>query len=61
MLKATDAKRRCCNSLSSSTTPAFRELRAETGWPLPGHVQEESEAYLNCGQLEEGFLRVQLQ
>jgi hypothetical protein len=38
--------------------PAFRELRAETGRPLPGHVQEEFEAYLKCGRLEEGFLRV---
>ena len=38
--------------------PAFRELRAETGRPLPGHVQEEFEAYLTCGRLEEGFLRV---
>ena len=37
--------------------PAFRELRAETGRPLPGHVQEEFEAYLKCGRLEEGFMR----
>jgi hypothetical protein len=32
-------------------------LRAETGRPLPGHVQEEFEAYLKCGRLEEGFRR----
>jgi len=38
--------------------PAFRELRAETVRPLPGYVQEEFEAYLKCGRLEEGFLRV---
>jgi ribosomal protein S27E len=38
--------------------PAFRELRAETGRPLPGHVQEEFDAYLKCGRLEEGFRRV---
>ena len=38
--------------------PAFRELRAEAGLALPGYVQEEFEAYLKCGRLEEGFLRV---
>jgi ribosomal protein S27E len=38
--------------------PAFRELRAEAGRPLPAFVQEEFEAYLKCGRMEEGFLRV---
>jgi ribosomal protein S27E len=38
--------------------PAFCELRAESGRPLPGHVQEEFEAYRKCGRLEHGFLRV---
>ena len=38
--------------------PAFRELRAEAGRPLPEFVQEEFEAYLKFGRLEEGFLRV---
>jgi hypothetical protein len=38
--------------------PAFRELRAEAGRPLPEFVQQEFEAYLKCGRLEEGFLRV---
>jgi hypothetical protein len=38
--------------------PAFRQLRTESGRALPGHVQEEFEAYLWCGRLEEGFLRV---
>jgi ribosomal protein S27E len=38
--------------------PAFRELRGEAGRPLPAFVQEEFEAYLKCGRLEEGFLRV---
>jgi len=38
--------------------PAFREQRAEAGRPLPDSVQEEFEAYLKCGRLEEGFLRV---
>ena len=38
--------------------PAFRDLRAEAGRPLPEYVQEEFDAYLKCGRLEEGFLRV---
>ena len=38
--------------------PTFRDLRAEAGRPLPGYVQQEFDAYLKCGRLEEGFLRV---
>jgi ribosomal protein S27E len=38
--------------------PVFRELRVEAGRPLPAYVQEEFDAYLRCGRLEEGFLRV---
>ncbi|MDP9014220.1 MAG: transposase zinc-binding domain-containing protein, partial [Pseudomonadota bacterium] len=39
--------------------PAFRELRAAADRPLPGFVQqEEFDAYLKCGRLDEGFLRV---
>jgi ribosomal protein S27E len=38
--------------------PAFRELRAAADRPLPDCVQQEFEAYLKCGRLEEGFLRV---
>jgi hypothetical protein len=38
--------------------PAFRDLRSEAGRPLPDYVQEEFEAYLQCGRLEEDFLRV---
>lgn len=38
--------------------PDFRELRAREGRPLPDYVQEEFDAYLKCGRLEEGFLRV---
>ena len=38
--------------------PAFRELRAAADRPLPDFVQQEFEAYLKCGRLEEGFLRV---
>lgn len=36
----------------------FDGLRAEAGRPLPDHVQQEFDAYLKCGRLEEGFLRV---
>ena len=38
--------------------PAFRELREEAGRPLPDHVEAEFDAYLDCGRLEEGFLRL---
>jgi hypothetical protein len=38
--------------------PAFRELRAEAGRPLPDYIEQEFDAYLKCGRLEEGFLRV---
>ncbi len=37
---------------------AFREAREAEGRPSSRHVQEEFEAYLKCGRLEEGFLRV---
>lgn len=33
-------------------------MRAEADRPLPDYVQEEFDAYLKCGKLEEGFLRV---
>jgi len=35
--------------------PAIRELRSEAGRPLPDYVEQEFEAYLKCGRLEEGF------
>lgn len=38
--------------------PGFREPRAGAGQPLPVYVQEEFDAYLKCGRLEEGFLRL---
>lgn len=38
--------------------PDFRELREREGRPLPDHVPDEFDAYLKCGRLEEGFLRV---
>jgi len=38
--------------------PQFREWRSSEGRSPPAHVQEEFDAYLKCGRLEEGFLRV---
>jgi ribosomal protein S27E len=38
--------------------PAFVELLAGQGRPLPDYVQQEFEAYLKCARLEHGFLRV---
>lgn len=53
---------RCCAVGAASAAeqhyPDFRELRAREGRSLPEHVQEEFDAWLKCGRLEEGFLRV---
>jgi hypothetical protein len=38
--------------------PEFVIARESAGRPLPKYVQEEFEAYLKCGRLEHGFLRV---
>ena len=38
--------------------PAFAALVAEQGKELPGYVQREFEAFLQCGRLGHGFLRV---
>ncbi len=38
--------------------PAFRVLRAAADRPLPDYPQQEFDAYLKCGRLAEGFLRV---
>jgi ribosomal protein S27E len=38
--------------------PELVAVRAAAGRPLPNYVQEEFEAYLKCGRLEHGFLRV---
>jgi ribosomal protein S27E len=38
--------------------PAFRALRSEAGRPLPHYIEQEFDAYLKCGRLEEGFLRL---
>jgi ribosomal protein S27E len=37
---------------------SFRELRAAADRPLHDFVQQAFKAYLKCGRLEEGFLRV---
>jgi ribosomal protein S27E len=39
--------------------PKFRDRRAAEERPLPRYVEDEFEAYLKCGRLEHGFLRVQ--
>jgi len=38
--------------------PGFRDRRAAEGRALPRYVEDEFEAYLKCGLLEHGFLRV---
>jgi Putative transposase/Transposase zinc-binding domain len=38
--------------------PTFRDRRAAEDRPLPRYVEDEFEAYLKCGRLEHGFLRV---
>jgi len=38
--------------------PAFADLMAAQGRPLPDYIQREFEDYLKCGRLEHGFLRV---
>lgn len=38
--------------------PQFQTLMARQETPLPGYIQQEFEAYLKCGRLEHGFLRV---
>lgn len=38
--------------------PVFAELMAQQGKSLPRHVIQEFDAFLQCGRLENGFLRV---
>jgi hypothetical protein len=38
--------------------PDFATAREGVGRPLPKYVQDEFAAYLKCGRLEHGFLRV---
>ncbi len=44
--------------LVSGYYPAFTEYLAREGKVLPIYVQREFKAYLKCGRLEHGFLRV---
>ena len=37
--------------------PAFRDLLAKQGRPLPTYVAREFDEFLKCGRLEHGFLR----
>ena len=39
--------------------PAFESQWVSEGRVLPDYVRQEFEAYLKCGRLEHGFLRVQ--
>ena len=36
--------------------PDFRSAMEAQDRPLPGYVQDEFEAFLQCGRLEQGFL-----
>ncbi len=38
--------------------PTFKAHLAARGSALPGYVERDFEAYLECGRLEHGFLRV---
>ena len=38
--------------------PALVEQLGQQGKSLPDHVRREFDAYLKCGRLEHGFLRV---
>jgi ribosomal protein S27E len=42
----------------SRNTSSFRALRSEADRPRPDYIEQEFDAYLKCGRLEEGFLRV---
>jgi len=46
------------NAWPSSKATASEPGRCESGRPLPEYVEQEFEAYLKCGRLEHGFLRV---
>ena len=46
------------NAGSDQHQAQLRALRCESGRPLPEYVEQEFEAYLKCGRLEHGFLRV---
>ena len=46
------------NQLVAEHYPRFRDRRAAEGRALPRYVEDEFDAYLKCGLLEQGFLRV---
>ena len=50
--------RHCCTSWYSSIGLQFQTLLSETGRFLARHVTREFDDYLECGWLENGFLRV---
>lgn len=45
-------------ALVQAHCPDFLERLAHEGRALPGYVREEFDAFLRCGVLEHGFLRV---
>ena len=47
-----------CGRLLSRTQGALKAHLAAQGSALPGYVEREFEAYLKCGRLEHGFLRL---
>lgn len=55
---ATALKPRCSIEWWETHYPAFVAALGARGRTLPGYVQEEFAAYLKCGRLEHGFLRV---
>ena len=57
-MRATVRKNRCSSGLSSSMPRDSSPILVRRGAPLPSFVREEFEAYLRCGRLEHGFLRV---
>jgi len=40
--------------------PEFIDYMDGQGKTLPNHIKKEFEAYLKCGRLEQGFIRVRL-
>lgn len=50
-----------CYQIIKEHLPAFMSEREEEGRPLPAYVVKEFEAYLKCGILSHGFLRLKCQ
>jgi hypothetical protein len=53
-----NARRTLLYRIVAQHYPAFVELLAGQDRPLPDYVQQEFEAYLKCGRLQHGVLRV---